>query len=579
MIEEKHPFQIGKLFWVVAAFIALLILAVGIWLGALWQNRSVPLSPEQAKLAEIHSCIEDYYLFDTDAATQLTGMCNGLVDSLGDPYAEYFTPDELALFLASSEGELVGIGAVIQANPKTQEICITFVLPDGPAAKAGIRVGDILLMVGDMQTDQIPLDILSQAHIMGEAGTQVSLTVYRPFTDETLELAVTREKVSFPATEYRMLENRTGYLRIFEFSDHLPAEFISAIEAMESQGMEQLVLDLRSNPGGSLDAAVKVADYLLPDFFVSDQGESFRATVVSLKDKHGNIEQYECNDGNSVELPIVILVNEYSASASELLSGALRDYGCGELVGMNTFGKGISQVLLTLSDGSAVKLTNMEYFTPSGFALHGVGLLPDVVVEDDPSVPDQDNQLQVALQTLEEIRQGKRKLPIFVKGKEEPDTPTAFLEQAKQQPCKTRHFAFTRQEIEALLSQLCADYGVGTFSRADRWTADEGRGYERITTLNLSFDEDMWIDFRIDSVTEELHSIELYLPTQKAAACTLEVLEAIDPSLSKADQNKLREKISAYPIEEDRTLEEILKKKEYSVYAGFEDESLSVIIE
>lgn len=578
-MKKKLPFQLGKLFWIAAILVALLLLAVGVWLGILWQNRSTRLTPEQEKLTEIRSCIEEHYLFETDATSQLTGLCNGLVDSLGDPYAEYFTPDELELFLATSKGELVGIGAILQTNPTTNKNYFSSVLPDGPAAAAGINIGDNLLAVGDMSAEQISLDILTQSHIMGEAGTQVTLTVHRPSTNETLEFIIKRDNVSFPSTEHRILENQTGYLRIFEFSDHMSDEFISATEALKSQGMEQLILDLRNNPGGSLQSAVEVADYLLPDFFVSDQGEDLVATIVSLKDKNGSIEQYKCTDGNSVDLPIVILVNENTSSASELLSGTLRDYGRGGLVGMNTFGKGVSQSLQVLSDGSAVKLTNMEYFTPSGFALNGIGLIPDVIVEDDLSLDSQDSQLEAALQMLEEIQQGQRKLPILVNSKTESEIPKAFISQARQHPCKTKHFALTRQEIEALLPQLYADSKEKVICRTDNWAFDEIRGYERSITLDFSLDEGKWIAFRFDPITEQLHQIELYLPTEMAVASTLDLLETIDPSMSPEDQSKLREKLPAYLIESDRTLNEILKKKDYSVYAGCEDGNLSVVIE
>ena len=320
-----------------------------------------------------------------------------MVYSLQDPYSVYYTPEEYESVVESNEGEYCGIGVQVSQNVYTGIITVVKVFKGTPAEKAGMLPGDILTAVGDMDVSGLDLSLLVSDYIKGEEGTEVSLTVYRESTEDYVEMTMERAMVENPTVEYTMLENKIGYISLSSFEEVSGDQFKKAVDSLEGEGMEGLVVDLRNNGGGVVNAAKAIADYLLPE------GDA----IVSFKGKGVPDSSFSSEDGHQVDVPIVVLVNGQSASASEVLTGALKDNDWGTVVGTKTFGKGIAQGVFPMMDGSAVKLTTAYYYVPSGECIHELGIEPDVEVElrEDLrsmiEIPkDEDNQLKAAVGVL-----------------------------------------------------------------------------------------------------------------------------------------------------------------------------------
>ncbi len=376
------------------------------------------------KLTILKRVVDRYFLFDSDVDDMETGIYRGMISALDDPYTVYYTPEEYTELTEETEGSYCGIGALVSQNLDTGIVTIIRVFANSPAEQAGIMRGDILYKVNGIEAATQDLDLLVSQEIRGEEGTTADIVVLRD--DEELEFEVIRGPVEVETVDYRLLDDgRTGYILVSEFDQVTAAQFEEAVDDLESQGMTQLVIDLRDNPGGVLDTAVSMAAYILPD-------DLYDGTIISTADRNGRGVRYyssegeicyEANDGSrndysypkddnhELNIPIAILVNGNSASAAELFSGALRDYGKASLVGTTTFGKGIVQSLIPLDDGSAVKITTSHYYTPSGYDLHEVGLEPDLEIEyeipedmeaaiEDPY--SHDNQLTAAIELLDE---------------------------------------------------------------------------------------------------------------------------------------------------------------------------------
>lgn len=345
------------------------------------------------KVNTIETLIEEmYYLEEVDEETMREGAYEGIVAALGDPYSVYYTPEEAEEIFAQSEGIYYGIGAYVQLDTVTGYGMITGTIKGTPAEEAGLRAGDIIYKVEG--EDMYGLDLTQVvARIKGEEGTKVHITLVRD--GEELEVDVERRKIESPTVEYSMLDDKMGYVQITEFDDVTVHQFSEALGSLKDNHAEGMILDLRANPGGNLYAVVDIADMLL--------GEGL---IVYTEDKQGHKETYNSDAGMEIDIPIVILVDGNSASASEVLSGALKDHGKATLVGTTTFGKGIVQTIRTLRDGSAVKLTISAYYTPSGTNIHGTGIEPDVIVEFDGDAyynEDFDNQLEKAKEVLSSI--------------------------------------------------------------------------------------------------------------------------------------------------------------------------------
>ena len=299
--------------------------------------------------------------------------------------------------MESNEGEYCGIGVQVSQNVYTGIITVVKVFKGTPAEKAGMLPGDILTAVGDMDVSGLDLSLLVSDYIKGEEGTEVSLTVYRESTEDYVEMTMERAMVENPTVEYTMLENKIGYISLSSFEEVSGDQFKKAVDSLEGEGMEGLVVDLRNNGGGVVNAAKAIADYLLPE------GDA----IVSFKGKGVPDSSFSSEDGHQVDVPIVVLVNGQSASASEVLTGALKDNDWGIVVGTKTFGKGIAQGVFPMMDGSVVKLTTAYYYVPSGECIHELGIEPDVEVElrEDLrsmiEIPkDEDNQLKAAVGVL-----------------------------------------------------------------------------------------------------------------------------------------------------------------------------------
>ncbi|WP_343208630.1 S41 family peptidase [Anaerolentibacter hominis] len=331
---------------------------------------AVNLTEVNQKVSMLEKYIDKFYLFDTDAADMTNGIYKGLMNGLGDPYSVYYTEEEYAAMMESAEGAYVGIGSYV-SQLTDGRIMIVKPFEDGPADKAGILPGDILLTIDGVSVTGMDLET-AVAKMKGEAGTTVDLTFYREGETEDIAVTVTRAEVEVPTIAYEMLDNKIGYILISSFEKATVHQFTDAVDDLEKDGAKGLLIDLRDNGGGNLDAVVDMVDYLLP-----------AGNILSTKDKNGVGESYDSTDDHQVDLPLAILVNGSTASASEIFAGAVQDRNAGQVVGTLTFGKGIVQSILPFENGEqgAIKLTTSEYFLPSGRSIHKVGITPDVEVE------------------------------------------------------------------------------------------------------------------------------------------------------------------------------------------------------
>jgi carboxyl-terminal processing protease len=352
---------------------------------------------DNKKVALVRETIDELYLRDVDEEALLDGQLKGMVNALNDPYSVYMTKDEYESFNAETEGEYGGIGIIVTPG---DDNLITVVSPieDTPAEKAGIQTGDKIIKVDGKEFFAENMD--QAVKIMrGEPNTKVTLTISRKNNSEetiTFDVELTREIIKLISVKSSILENQIGYIRITSFDMNTADDFKKQLKEIEGKGAKGIVIDLRNNPGGLLNVCAEIADQLL------DEG-----VIVYTQDKYGN-KEYMYSDGNMTKLPIVLLVNEGSASASEILAGAIQDHQRGTIVGTTTFGKGLVQRLRDLPDGSGLKITVSEYFTPNGRNIHGIGIKPDIEVELNegvkdigPDYLDQDNQLQKAIEVLE----------------------------------------------------------------------------------------------------------------------------------------------------------------------------------
>lgn len=394
--NERGKFGIGVL---TGALVTALVIcgAAGMWKvfsairhGNYTSAGTVSEADVNEKLDRINSLIEEYYLYedDIDEDTLIDGIYSGYAEALGDPYTEYYDEEETEALYESTSGEFSGIGATMSQNLDSGEITVSNVYQDSPADKAGMKQGDIIYEVDGRSASGQDLETVV-SWIKGEQGTDVTLCVLR--NGEEVELTATRDIIEVQTVSSEMKDNQIGYIAVSEFDSVTYDQFKDALNDLESQGMQGLVIDLRGNPGGSLSTVTDMLKLLLP-----------KGTIVSTKDKYGNTEEITCDGKNEFTKPLAVLVNQYSASSSEIFSGAIQDYGTGTIVGMTTYGKGVVQQLMDLGDGTCLKVTIAEYYTPSGRSINGTGVEPDVEVEYeyDKNNPEADNQLEKALEVV-----------------------------------------------------------------------------------------------------------------------------------------------------------------------------------
>jgi len=385
--REKHSFRKGLVFGM-----ALMVLVFGVsgcamahFLPRFAGRGNTNEEQIDAKVQQLNQYIEEYYLFDYEDEDIENGIYKGLMAGLGDIYTGYYTPEEYASFMESSNGSYSGIGAMLQQDYSTGIISVVRVFDGSPAAEAGMLPGDILYMVEDGEVTGKDLSLVV-TDLKGKEGTEVHISVLRE--TDVLEMTLTRRNIQVPTVENRMIDGEIGYIAITEFDDVTDEQFMEALDSLESQGMKKLIIDLRDNGGGLVDVTCSILDRLLPE-----------GLIVYTEDKYGNRQEETSDAENYFSGDMVVLVNGNSASASEIFAGAIKDYGVGTLIGTQTFGKGIVQSLFPLSDGSAVKITVSRYYTPSGNNIHEVGITPDIVLEADRE-SEEDNQLQKAIEVL-----------------------------------------------------------------------------------------------------------------------------------------------------------------------------------
>lgn len=343
----------------------------------------------ERKLGVLEDTIKKYFWKDVEENTLEDGLYKGLLSSLEDPYSVYYTNEELIALQQQTEGIYYGIGAYIQ-DGDTGYVQISGVIKNTPAEESGLMQGDYVYKVNDEDMQGKDKSYVV-SKIKGEEHTFVTLTIIRENAPEPLEIEVERRKIESPTVEYEMHENGMAYIQITEFDLVTTGQFETAYNQAKAEGMKGLIIDLRSNPGGNLSTVCEIARMILP-----------KGMIVYTEDKYGEREEYTCNGENKITVPLVVLTNGYSASASEILAGAVKDYKIGTLVGTTTFGKGIVQKVINLSDGSAVKLTVSSYFTPNGNNIHGIGIAPDIEEPFDAELYKNgtDNQLEKAKEVL-----------------------------------------------------------------------------------------------------------------------------------------------------------------------------------
>lgn len=360
-----------------------------------------PVSPQLTdevieKLDTLMQVVDYYYLYDYDEEEMINALYRAVFESLGDPYSVYYTKEEYDSFMESSSGSYCGIGVVVQQNVETGIVTAVKPYTNCPGYEAGIRPEDLILAVDGVEITGMDLNA-AVALIRGEEGTTVTITLQRG--DEVFDVVATRRQIDVETVTYKVLGDNIGYIAIDEFDEVTADQFSKALDALlDEEGVDALVIDIRNNPGGLLNIVVDMLDEILP-----------KGLIVSVKDRNGKTEEYNSDSATRLDVPLAVLINGNSASASEIFAGAIQDYGVGTLVGTTTFGKGIVQTIFSLRDGTGVKVTIEDYYTPSGRSIHKIGVDPDVEIDLPEelktlvTIPeDQDIQLQKALEILKE---------------------------------------------------------------------------------------------------------------------------------------------------------------------------------
>ncbi len=356
----------------------------GIYVTGTSSNESDGIgSKVEAKLNALDSVLDsNFYFDDVDDEAAENSIYKAYLAAYGDKYTVYYTPEEYKSMLESTTGTFYGIGAVCQ---KSDDGGVLVVEPyeDAPAYKAGVRKGDRIITVDGKDVTDMDLSA-AVALIKGDKGTQVNLTVVRDGNE--LTFSITRDAVNVQTVEYEMEEDSIGYIAISQFDDVTTEQFKKALSELEKQGMKGLIVDIRSNPGGVLSVVVDICDQIVP-----------KGLIVYTEDADGNRKEYNGTSSTELNIPMAVLVDGNSASASEIFAGVVQDYGKAKIIGTQTFGKGIVQTIQPLTDGSAIKYTVAKYYTAKGQDIHGHGVTPDIVVEYDAD-SETDNQFDAALE-------------------------------------------------------------------------------------------------------------------------------------------------------------------------------------
>lgn len=347
------------------------------------------------KAKYIEETVKESYTGDIDDEQMEEYMYKGMMASLGDPYSAYYTSEEYEELTTETTGSYEGIGVVMQQDVNTGEVKVVRCYEGAPGEKAGLLPEDVLVEVNGESVSGMELSEVVDK-VKSSQDQVAHLTIAREGESEYLEIDVHLEEVNIPVVQSEMLEDNIGYIALYEFTEQTEPQYMEAFEALKDQGMERLIIDVRNNPGGLLTSVCDILEDILPE-----------GLIVYTEDKNGEREEYTCDGENELDIPLAVLVNGNSASASEIFAGAIQDYSKGTIVGTTSFGKGIVQSLIPFNDGSAIKTTTAKYYTPSGKCIHGTGIQPDVEVElsegleQETSIShEEDNQLQKAIEVV-----------------------------------------------------------------------------------------------------------------------------------------------------------------------------------
>lgn len=403
-MEQRRKFKAYKIVMLVilVAFITFLITSIGMYqyfingeknsntlLVTSYKNGSI-----ESELNKYKSIIDKYFLGEVDDKKLKEGAIKGYIEGLDDPYTEYISAEDMQDFMDDTTGNFVGVGIYMVQDTKSNRIMVLSPIKNSPAEKAGVLPGDFIIAVDNVEYTAEDMSVASNK-IKGEEGTTVKLKLLRK--NEFVELELKRENIKVNPVEGKVLENNIGYIEFSSFDEGTAEDFKTKYEELSKQGIKSLIIDLRNNGGGIVSEALQIADY------VADKG----SVLLYEVDKNNNEEIEKAKEDPIINIPIVILTNENTASSSEILAGALKDLGKAKICGTKTYGKGVIQQLLTLPDGSGLKITSEEYLTPNKTKINGIGIEPDEVVELPETVENvlvveekDDTQLQKAIQML-----------------------------------------------------------------------------------------------------------------------------------------------------------------------------------
>lgn len=401
-MEEKKRFKVYKIIMLVVlvAFITFLCTSIGMYQYftnntanyALLSNSSN--SDIATTLNKYKAIIDKYYLGEVEEEKLKEGAIKGYIEGLEDPYTEYISKEDMEDYLEDTMGNFVGIGIYMVKNTEADKIQVLAPIKNSPAEKVGILPGDLIVAVDDVYYTAEDMTEAS-AKIKGEEGTTVKIEILRGTETKTFEL--TRENIKVNPVEGKVLNNHIGYIEFSSFDEGTAEDFKAKYEELEKQGITSLIIDLRNNGGGIVDEALTIADYIV------DKG----SVLLYEVDKNNKEEVKKSENDSIINVPIIILTNENTASSSEILAGALKDLAKAKTVGTTTYGKGVIQQVLTLPDGSGLKITSEKYLTPNKTEINEIGIEPDEIVELPDTVENvllveekDDTQLQKAIEML-----------------------------------------------------------------------------------------------------------------------------------------------------------------------------------
>ncbi|MBQ6196522.1 MAG: S41 family peptidase [Lachnospiraceae bacterium] len=341
---------------------------------------------EAERLEEVIRYIDTYFVLDYDKDEMINAALKAYVAAAEDPYSQYLTAEEFDAMMEESSGSYCGVGVQIQQKTETMVTTVLQVFSNGSAKEAGVKPGDIIIGINGENATMMTVDEIVSL-VRGEEGTTVEVTFWREWEEMEYSVTLTRRPVEVDTVYYEMKTDGIGYLQLTEFDDVSVKQMETALKALKKEGCSKLILDLRNNPGGLLSSVLDIADLFMKKGLL----------IFSMEDKQGNVYTYSSEKKATFDGDVIVLVNSYSASASEVLTGCLKDHKLALIMGQKTFGKGIVQGFFKLSDGSAIKLTTEHYQTPGGHDIHKIGIEPDVEGFDDPTTEDVDELIEQAI--------------------------------------------------------------------------------------------------------------------------------------------------------------------------------------